>query len=144
MARKLNIEQKLRTYGKNIAIQGELFGAGLNNNTLKQTELKVMFYNVFNIDKYKYEDFLNVVSILTELDIEMVPIVCSYYELEDNIETLVELSIDKSMINPEYMREGIVIRPLIEIMDMQMASGFGNGRVSFKVVNPEYLLKYES
>jgi len=43
-------------------------------------------------------------------------------------------------------REGIVIRPLQEAMDMGMSiAGFGNnGRLSFKVINPEYLLVRDS
>jgi hypothetical protein len=40
------------------------------------------------------------------------------------------------------MAEGIVIRTINEKLDMQMAQGFGNGRFSFKVINPEYLLKH--
>lgn len=143
MARKLDIENKLRTYGKNIAIQGELFGSGLNGNNLKQSELKVMFFNVFDINGYKYYNYPVIVSILTELGLDMVPTLSTSFLLDDNIDNLVKISIDKSKINPDVMREGIVIRPLIELMDMQMATGFGNGRISFKVINPEYLLENE-
>jgi hypothetical protein len=39
--------------------------------------------------------------------------------------------------------EGIVIRPVTEKMDMKMAQGFGNGRLSFKAINPEYLIENE-
>jgi len=31
-----------------------------------------------------------------------------------------------------------------ELVDLQMSSEFNNGRVSFKAINPEYLLKYEN
>jgi RNA ligase (TIGR02306 family) len=69
IARELKIEEKLREYGKNIALQGEIIGNGIQKNPLKLETTKILFFN--------------------------------------------------------------------------MAQGFGNGRVSFKVVNPEYLLKYE-
>ena len=29
------------------------------------------------------------------------------------------------------------------VLDLAMAQGFGNGRLSFKAINPEYLLKFE-
>lgn len=65
------------------------------------------------------------------------------YNLEDNIDTLIEKSKGFSALNPKVFREGIVIRPLNEEFDMQMANGFGNGRLTFKAINPEYLLKYD-
>jgi hypothetical protein len=40
------------------------------------------------------------------------------------------------------MREGIVVRPLREIYDCTVMED-NNGRISFKVVNPEYLIKNE-
>ena len=60
----------------------------------------------------------------------------------DNIDELVMYATRNSMISKDEMAEGIVIRTINEKLDMQMAQGFGNGRFSFKVINPEYLLKH--
>jgi RNA ligase (TIGR02306 family) len=51
MARKLDIENKLRSYGKNIAIQGELFGEKIQDNKLKIKGHRVLFFNAFDIDR---------------------------------------------------------------------------------------------
>lgn len=56
-ARENKIEEKLRALGTNIAIQGELIGVGIQKNNLKLPEKKVLFFNVFDIDQYKYLNF---------------------------------------------------------------------------------------
>jgi len=37
-----------------MAIQGELIGMGIQKNNLRLPENKVLFFNVFNIDKFEY------------------------------------------------------------------------------------------
>jgi len=142
-AKKVNLKDKMLSLGTNFALQGELIGAGIQKNNLRLPEKKVLFFNLFMINEYKYLDFVNFKSYLARLDLESVPIVNENFILIDNIDELVKLSVDKSLINNKVYREGIVIRPLSEIVDLQMAQGLNNGRVSFKVINPEYLLAYE-
>lgn len=146
MARKLDIENKLKSLKiDNIAIQGELCGPGIQGNPLKLNEPHIYFFNVFDITNYKYLDYTGFFhTIANLLGLETVPILSVKYVLTDNIDELVKLSIGKSVINPLSEREGIVIRPLSEQIDMQLAQGFGNGRLSFKSINPEYLLKEDN
>ena len=69
------------------------------------------------------------------MNLTIVPVVESNYVLSNSIEALVNKSAGKSVLY-NVDREGIVIRPLIERTDTA-------GRVSFKAINPEFLLKYE-
>ncbi|MEK6883181.1 MAG: RNA ligase (ATP) [Nanoarchaeota archaeon] len=142
-----NIESLLRLafdkYGYHYAIQCELIGQGIQKNNLKIEGNKILCFNVFNIDKYEYLNFEDFINFCKELEIETVSILETDYLLDDNIDNLVEKSKGFSVLNSKIYREGIVIRPLKEIIDLQMSSLFTNGRVSFKVVNPDYLLKYE-
>ena len=70
--------------------------------------------------------------------LETVPILRDDYILgDDDVGGLVAMSNEKSVLNPQLPREGIVIRPIEEAQDPEL------GRLSFKVVNPEFLLKYE-
>lgn len=138
-ARKLDIENKLRSLGKNIALQGELVGNGIQGNKYKfpQNEQQVFFFNAFDIDSYSYYNFGKFTELLHNLSLQMVPIAYDeIFELTDDIDALVEMSKGMSKLNPQVRREGIVIRPLFEINDVKM------GRVSFKVINPDFLLKY--
>lgn len=142
-AREQKIEEKLRALNKNIAIQGELIGSGINGNSLVLREKKVLFFNVFDIDRFRYYDFSDFLYYIAKLGLETVPMLSVDYELNDNIEELVKLAVGKSIINPKVWREGIVIRPLIEQNDLQLAQGFGNGRLTFKCINQEYLIEVE-
>ena len=136
IAHELDIENKLRLLNKNYALQAEIVGEGIQNNTLNLRGQKVFFFNVFDINAYKYLDYKEFVSLMKSLELQAVPIVEEEYILENDIKKFVEMSIEKSLINPKGWREGIVIRSHKE--------QFINGeRLSFKVVNPKFLLKYD-
>lgn len=78
-----------------------------------------------------------------QLQLPTVPIINTAYELDDDIDALVRMATIRSALRPDTWAEGIVIRPLIEKIDLLLSSeSFNNGRVTFKVVNPEFLLKY--
>jgi RNA ligase (TIGR02306 family) len=140
--RDAKVEEKMREKNVgNCAIQGELIGNGIQDNRLHIEGRKILWFNVFDIDKFKYLDFNDFWMFMLMLDLEVVPIIKMDYTLEDDIDALVRLSTDKSIINPKVWREGIVIRPLIEKLDLQMSNTFNNGRVSFKAINPEYLIE---
>jgi RNA ligase (TIGR02306 family) len=147
-----NIEQRMRGYlkqtysfVKNIAIQGELAGKDIQGNSLQLDGKNVWFFNVFLIDECKYLDFNEFVKAIEDMDLKTVPIITDSYYLSDNIEELVKLSIGKSIINPKVWREGIVIRPLVEKLDLGMSAyNFTTARLSFKVVNTEYLIESEA
>lgn len=145
IAREFEIETKLKLLGINIAIQGEIHGTGLQGNPLKLDKKTIRFFNAFDIDKFRFYDFkefrhlMNVV-----LNLPTVPIITEDFALSDNIDYLVKFATRKSEITATSWMEGIVIRPLLETFDMQMAQGFGNGRVSFKAINPEYLLESDN
>lgn len=143
VVRELKIEEKLRSLNRNICLQGELCGNGIQNNNLGIIGTKILFFNVFDIDRYLYLDFKDFVAFYKDIDVETVPILCTDFTLINDVEELVKLATAKSVINKDIWREGIVIRPLKEIVDLGMSNSFNNGRLSFKVINTEYLLKYE-
>ena len=149
VAREMKIEEKMKQYSvnygwKNFAIQGELVGQGIQDNRLQIQGRKVYFFSMFDIDKFEYKSYVDFIMIVKGImDLPIVPILRDDFILIDDIPKLIEFSIAKSLINPKIWREGIVIRPLAEKMDMQMSNEFNNGRVSFKVINPEYLIEYE-
>lgn len=143
VAREMDIENKLRSLGYNCALQGELIGEGVQHNKYKLKGQKVLFFSLFNIDKFEYAGFEKFKSTLLELDLPMVPIISNDYVLENDIEALVKRSIGKSALNPDVWREGIVIRPLEETIDHEVSNEhLHKDRVSFKTINPEFLIAY--
>ncbi len=138
VARQYDIEGKLRRLNQNFAIQGEILGIKIQGNKYNLPAHKILVYNIFDIDRFAYLDYEDFITLAREAGFETVPVVRDDYILgQDDVDGLVALSNEKSVLNPDIPREGIVIRPIIEAQDPEL------GRLSFKVVNAEFLLKYE-
>ncbi|HEV3325097.1 MAG TPA: RNA ligase (ATP) [Puia sp.] len=143
IAREMKIEDKLRSLTGNYAIQGELIGEGIQGNKLRLRGQTVLFFNAFDIDRFEYLSFDRFIELCQRLQLPIVPILTKAYELDDDIEKIVNLATIRSALRPDSWAEGIVIRPLTEKLDLLLSNdNFNNGRVTFKVVNPEFLLKY--
>jgi RNA ligase (TIGR02306 family) len=135
VARTLQVEEKLRALGGNHALQGEIVGEGIQGNLYKLRGQTVFFFNVFDIDHYRFYDFESFETTLAAMNLPAVPVLDRAYALVNNIPSLVQLGTGTSTLyNVE--REGVVIRPLNEQRD-------SIGRVSFKAINPEFLLKHD-
>ncbi len=144
MARTFDIENKLRSLGRNISLQGEIIGEGIQKNKLKLKGHTVKFFNVFDIDKYEYLRYAEFRRITEQLGLETVPIIDENYVLVNDIDSLVKMSMVKSKIAPGVWAEGIVIRSKDDIFDQDRNQNMENmDRISFKVINPNFLLKFD-
>ena len=143
VARQMDLENKLRSLNGNFALQGELVGEGVQGNKLKFGAQTLKVFNIFDIDKFEYLPFDDFVEVSQKLDLPTVPILSTSYNLINDIEEIVTMATIKSTINKEVWAEGIVIRPLVEKIDILLSvENFNNGRITFKAINPEFLLKY--
>jgi RNA ligase (TIGR02306 family) len=140
IARELNLPEKLPD---NFVIQGELVGEGIQGNPLKISGQKVYFYNVYKLVENAtylgdgmYLDFTNFKGFIEGLGLETVPIIDDNFTLPKTVAELLTYADGKSLINPNCPREGVVIRPKIEMT-------YKDQRLSFKVISNEYLLKNE-
>jgi RNA ligase (TIGR02306 family) len=136
VSRQQHVEDILRDAKMNLAIQGEICGEGIQGNKYKIKGQKLFTFNIFDIDNYRYFSYSEFRDFCTYYNLLTVPILDDNYILENDISKLIEMSKGDSVID-KGPREGIVIRPLVEIRDSNI------GRVSFKAINPEFLLKYE-
>ncbi len=73
---------------------------------------------------------------IAEMGLEAVPQLGTLV-LGHGVDELVALSEGMSVLNAKAQREGIVLRPLREVDDHYL------GRLSFKAINPKFLLKYD-
>ncbi len=136
MARLMDIENKLRSTGRNIVLQGEIYGEGIQKNPEKILGQRIQFLNVLDCDKRRYMNFQEMKEFLAQLDLPMVPILSESTEMHADIPKWVEAAKIKSTINDQAWAEGIVVRPLKE-------GRFNGSRISFKVINPMFLLEEE-
>lgn len=131
-AQKINVPE-------GFCFQGEFIGMGVQKNKYKLTEHQIRIFSYFDINEQKY-----VIATPT------VPMIDANYILGDSIPDLVKLSIGQSQINPAVKREGIVIRSYKNIDGIASRHFFSGGRLnnamgllSFKVINPEFSLRYD-
>ena len=134
IAKKLDLATKLPD---NFAIQGELIGEGIQKNPLKRTGQELFCFNAYNIANGIYLNFKDFIGFCDSLGIRTVPLINDNYSLPSTVDELLKFADGKSMLNPESPREGIVIRPKVEMR-------YNNKRLSFKVISNSYLLKNDA
>jgi len=129
VAKELKLEEKLKFYGKNISLQGELIGEGIQKNRYKIKGQTVRFFNVFDIDNYKKVDFDTFHQVIQDLDLQTVPITAAPgFKLPSTVNDLLTMAESKSVMNDKAEREGVVIRSK-------------DNKISFKVISNKFLLK---
>lgn len=139
IAIKYDIENKLKQYfpGRNIALQGEVYGPGVQNNLLGAKEIDFAAFNLYDIDKQEYLGHFDLLNFTNIMSIPMVKVL----EIGDNFKyTLQELQTRANELTYENgnLAEGIVIRPTTEIESKTLK---GN-RLSGKIVSETFELKY--
>lgn len=138
---KEGFKEKLEALGPYAVVQGEIVGLGIQDNKYKLDEKRIYVYNYRYMNEYPKSESLARQE-LEDADFELVPVVIPSFRLYDDIDELVMLAEGKSKLNPLVEREGVVVRPLGRI-DVPDADGnFVDGRFSFKVINPKFLIKY--
>lgn len=144
IAKQFKIEEKLRGVTGNFAIQGEIIGEGIQGNKYSIKGQVPLFFNVFNIDSQRYLSFIDMRKFLQTLELPTVTVINPKYILDNNIDELVKMATITSSILTDQgtiHAEGIVIRPHEEIIDDN--DWLVAGRVSFKVISPEFLIKHQ-
>lgn len=131
-----NLEKRMVDAGlDNLAIQGELIGPGIQGNKYNLTSMEFRPFQVYDIKRGVYLDYIDFRNIVDRLDLITVPLLARPGGEEWTVDRLVSLATFKSILNPKVWAEGLVFRPMVEGRDNK-----GN-RISFKVKNPEFLLK---
>lgn len=133
VARSTMLVEALEAYGKNIAIQGELMGPGVQGNRENLKNLELYVFDVYNIDTMEYVDSVTKRKVLDDLyrlgaTFKNVPIV-DYISL-DRFESV------KDFLN--YADRPSIIHPIAEGVVFKNMDG---KRHSFKVINNKFLLK---
>ncbi|QEL19045.1 RNA ligase (ATP) [Limnoglobus roseus] len=141
VARKLKLKEKLpevsRRRGVDLAVQAELIGPGVQKNKYELKEPTLRVFSVLNVGTYKFLDHATSLAVIEELSLGAVPQLGTLV-LNHTVDELVALAEGMSVLNPKAQREGIVLRPFEEEYDADIG-----GRLSFKAINPKFLLKYD-
>lgn len=130
---QLGMDWRLRAYrtatGRNIAVQGELWGAGINGNWEGISDVRFNAFDIFDIDRQAYLDAHERAGILEMLEVPAVPVIgdalMSIINMQ-SVEDFLKFADRPSLYNP--VAEGVVFKSI------------NNPDFSFKAINNKYLL----
>ena len=138
MANKYDLANRLP---EGVAIQGEVCGPGIQKNRLGLKEKDLFVFDVFDIKTGRYYDFPSMTKFCLDHTLTTVPIDSVILDYEDwalDLNTWLEKA--KGLYEGSTTRrEGIVVRPVSLIRSNRLHGS----RLSFKVINNDYLLKDE-
>jgi len=124
-----NILKKIIQKNDFVAIQGEILGSNIQGNKYKIINgYKLKCFNLIYPDKKVNSEEANL--ILGSEGLEFVPILDNNFKLKPSISENVDYAKGKSVL-ADIQREGVVVR------------NYEKG-ISFKIINPEFLLKYNA
>lgn len=140
MARKLKLEEILRSEDSNLCIQGEMVGPGIQANRLGLKEVELYLFNLFNIDTGKYFSYSELREFCLKHNLKIVPLT-GHLDFSGwgtaTVSRLLELASELDYDNGTPA-EGIVWRPLFETYSEVL-----KGRMSFKTISNRFLEKYK-
>lgn len=140
LAKSLGLEEKLRSCaagGLDLAFQGEVIGPGVQKNKYNLKTLELRVFNVVTLSDLRLMSHEASLALLGNLGLTPVPQLGTLV-LDHTVDELVALAEGKSVLNPKVEREGIVFRPPEDERDETIG-----GRLSFKAINPKFLLKFD-
>jgi hypothetical protein len=140
MAVKYDLEKKLKRLGRNIGIQGEIAGVGVQGNKLNLPDKRFYAYQIQDLDKGTFLNWDDFDVLCNILELTTVPYI-TLGVFDKTVDEWTKFSVRKSLINPEVWAEGIVVRTTKEKFVPSLMTV--KNRCSFKVVNPEFILTYE-
>lgn len=133
MEEKYSIFAKLTALGKNVAIQTEMYGMGINGNRHKKNDVDIAVFDVYDIDHKSFLKHADGWALADSLGLPTIPIVfLNQPLLSDQIEPWLALA-NSQQYAGAHLAEGIVVR----------TSDGCAPYVSFKVISQEFLLKYK-
>ena len=126
-ARSLNLLEKIRSTGRNLALQGELLSQKIQGNYEKVSSVEWNCFDIWDIDNRQYLLPRERQDLCESLGIPHIKIIDKEFILDHTVDQLLEMA-EGPGVNPGVQREGLVFKQ-------------NNGQFSFKAISNSYLLK---
>jgi len=129
VARRERLIEKLRNTGRNLALQGELIGEGIQGNAYKITGQDFYVFDIYDIDRGEYLTPLECKAFCDTHSVKHVPIIAQPLVIQEWVTGLLNMADGTSMLNPKTAREGLVFKCN------------SPGGPSFKAISNRWLIK---
>lgn len=128
VANQCQLAEKLA--GRNLAIQGELIGEGVQKNGYKLQGQALYVFHVYDIDHQRSMPFQEMAAFCAAQQLNMVPVFATDFRLPGTAQELLQMADGPSQLHASTPREGWVLRT-------------HDRSVSFKVISNSFLEKEE-
>lgn len=139
MAERYQLAERLPA---GMALQGELCGPGIQKNRLQLTDHDVFMFNAYDVQNGRFLDHEPFVALCEQIGVKTVPVEQVIDgETAERMNLTLEKWLDRAKgnyVGTSNRKEGIVVRPLVNVYSHKL-----QGRLSFKVINNDFLLKDE-
>lgn len=132
VCRQDKLIEKIRQSGRNLALQGELIGEGIQGNPYKVKGQSFRVFDIFDIDEQRYVSPNERISLCRFHNFLHVPVLTSdlnTFGLEMTPSYLLDVAEGKSTLNTNAEREGVVFK------------SYEDPHISFKAISNIFLLK---
>ena len=110
-----------------VAVQGEVAGPGIQKNPEGLKDIDFFVFNIITPNGRLGNK--EMVEVCSKYGLTTVPMISYDYILPNTVDEMLAYATGPSLINPNVLREGVVVRSQ-------------DGKHSFKAVSPEYLVKH--
>jgi RNA ligase (TIGR02306 family) len=128
VARREGLIEKIRRTGRNLALQSEIIGEGIQKNSYGIRGQDFRLFDIYDIDRGEYMTPLERRTFAETHDIAHVPVVATEMVITEFVQGLLTIADGKSILNVKTAREGLVFK----------CNTFGGP--SFKIVSNKWLL----
>jgi RNA ligase (TIGR02306 family) len=129
VARRERLIEKVRQTGRNLALQGELIGEGIQGNAYNIKGQDFRLFDIYDIDRGEYLGPLERQVFADTHGIKHVPVLATEMVIEEWVTGLLTMADGVSTLNPKTNREGLVFK----------CNTFGGP--SFKAISNKWLIK---
>ena len=132
IAKKYKIEEKLKSFNKQYAIQGECYGPNIIKNFLGVKEVEFVVFTIKDLKNNRYLDMQELIDLCEKMELPMVKILEKGDKFNYTEEQLKEMA-KGNYEGTDNPREGIVLRLQKDWYPDE------DNRYSFKYVNDDFL-----
>ena len=132
IAKKYKIEEKLKSFNKQYAIQGECYGPNIIKNFLGVKEVEFVVFTIKDLKNNRYLDMQELIDLCEKMELPMVKILEKGDKFNYTEEQLKEIA-KGNYEGTDNPREGIVLRLQKDWYPDE------DNRYSFKYVNDDFL-----
>jgi RNA ligase (TIGR02306 family) len=129
VARREQLIEKVRQTGRNLALQGELIGEGIQGNAYNVKSQDFRLFDIYDIDRGEYLGPVERRVFAETHGIKHVPVIATEMVIEEWVTGLLTMADSVSTLNPKTNREGLVFK----------CNTFGGP--SFKAISNRWLIK---